>query len=190
MIRESPLYGRPLPLPARLQPTNAMFSMARACSSAIHGSPLRPVGGDEVDVCVVGKLPELVGEAQVVAHEQRDPQPFDIDRDELIAGIEMLGLAAVREWVDLAVAVLCAIGCCKHERVVRPLIVGWSIARDLGARPTDPHVVQRACSEELRRRAAFGFAEVVAIRGEAGENVSLSSISASAAADARRSMAR
>ena len=29
------------------------------------------------------QLPELVGEAQVVAHEQRDPQALDVDRDEL-----------------------------------------------------------------------------------------------------------
>ena len=86
-----------------------------------------------------------------------------------IAGAEVLGLAAVGERVDLAVAVLRAVGRGEHERVVRPLVVGRSVGGDLRARAADPHAVQPSLlGEELRRRPALGLAEVVAIGGEAG----------------------
>jgi hypothetical protein len=47
----------------------------------------------------VGELPELVGEAQVVADEEADAQAGDVDGDEVGPGAEVLLLTAEREGV-------------------------------------------------------------------------------------------
>ena len=110
----------------------------------VQPSLRRPVGRARGSVGVVRQLPELVGEAQVVADEQADPQPLDVDGDELGAGADVLLLAGVGERVDLAVAVHGAVGTGEHEHVGRAL--DRRPARpvgDLGARPADPHARAR-----------------------------------------------
>ena len=54
---------------------------------------LGPVGRDDVGVDVGRERPELVGEAQVVADEQPDPDAVDLDDDPLVAGGVVLVLA-------------------------------------------------------------------------------------------------
>ena len=80
---------------------------------------LGPVGGHEVEVGVVGKVPEGLGEAQVVADEQRGPDAFDVDRDVLVAGPVALVLPGVGERVELVVVVRGAVGGRNDEAVDR-----------------------------------------------------------------------
>ncbi len=88
------------------------------------------------------ELPELVGEAQVVADEQADPQALDRRPSRARSPArKCLLLAAERERVDLAVAV----HACRRDRRARSVLYGrWSSAgagRDLRARAADPHAV-------------------------------------------------
>ncbi len=56
-----------------------------------------PVGDDHVAVGVERDGPELVGEAQVVADEQRAADALDLDGDALVTCGVLLVLAAVAE---------------------------------------------------------------------------------------------
>ncbi len=110
------------------------------------------------------ELPELVGEAQVVADEHRHPEAFDVDRDEFGAGPHVALLTGERERMDLAVAVLGAVGASQHEAVRRALIVGRRVGADLRARPTDPDTVLAGLvGEELRRRSTLGFGDQLGV---------------------------
>mgnify|MGYP003339966634 CR=1 FL=1 len=77
----------------------------------------RPVGRHHVEVGPGGEGPELIGETQVVTHEERDADPFDLDLAEGPSGAEMLVFAAERERRDLVVAVHGAVGPGDHETV-------------------------------------------------------------------------
>ena len=115
------------------------------------------------------QLPELVGEAEVVADEHAHPEAFDVDGHQFGAGAHVLFLAGVRERVDLAVAVRHAVGTGEHERVRGSLVVVGRAVGDLGARPADPDAVLLGhLGEELRRRTALGLAEVGLAEPEPG----------------------
>ncbi len=126
---------------------------------------LGPVGDAHVHVGVGGHGPPLVGEAQVVADEQRESQALDLDGDVLAAGGEPVVLAAVAEAVDLAVPVGRAARAGQHQGVVRRPTLGG----DLGERPAHPHVVRgRLLDQELRRRTADALGRRVDAHREPG----------------------
>ena len=54
-----------------------------------------PVRDDEIGVGVGRQRPELVGEAQVVTHEEADADTGDLDGDELGARADVLVLCGV-----------------------------------------------------------------------------------------------
>ena len=140
----------------------------------VRASRLGPVGRHQVHVGLVGQPPELVGEAQVVADERADPHAVDLDRHQLVAGAEVLVLAAVAERMDLAVAVHRAVGPGQHEAVVRARV---AVVAELGTAAAHPHVVQRGLRlQELRRRPALGLGQIAGVStAKPVENVSVSS---------------
>ena len=121
-------------------------------------SLLGPVRRDHVAVGVARDGPELVGEPQVVTDEEAQPHAFDVDGDELVAGVVALVLARVRERVDLAVPADGAVGTGQHETVRRTFVAGLRV-RVPSRTPT--RRARAACSS---RNCALGPSNGSAIR--------------------------
>ena len=127
-----------------------------------------PVGDDEVRVDVVGQRPELVGEAQVVADEQRAAQPVDLDGDEVGAGADVALLVGVGERMDLAVPVRR----CRRGRRARTRSTGADRRRAPPARSPDTsrRPTRRAWSPSRTRNCDDGPPSGSAMSGESNEN--------------------
>ncbi len=124
-----------------------------------------PVGDDDVAVGVERDGPELVGEAQVVADEQRAADALDLDGDALVTRGVLLVLAAVAEGMDLAVARDRTVGRGEEQRVRRQ-----GVARlHLGRGPAHPQPASsRLLDEELRARAVERLGDALGVHREAG----------------------
>ena len=85
-MRLSPAYDKPAPFADPVHADDVGLVLDRPGLEQhlpVQPALLGPVGRHEVDVGGRRQLPELVGEAQVVADERADPQPVDLDGDEL-----------------------------------------------------------------------------------------------------------
>ncbi len=125
-----------------------------------------PVGGDHEAVRRRCQLPELIGEPQVVADEERRAQSFDIDGEERIAPVVVGVFTGEGERVDLVVVMLVSRRIVKVQTIPCSCLV---VSSDAGRnRSACPHTVFGSHGvQELRRDAVDGFSHAVRRHAEA-----------------------
>ena len=134
----------------------------------VQPSLRRPVGDDEVGVDVARPAPRTrrrsAGRSRRTARH-RSPSMSTVTN--VGAGADVALLVGVGERVDLAVAVLRAVGAGEHEHVRRPLVVGGRFGGDLRARAADPDAVG---GRHPARNCDDGPPSGSAMSGESNEN--------------------
>ena len=81
-----------------------------------------PVGRNEIEVGVRGRIPEEVGEAQVVTDKWGDADTLDHDRFDRRAAVVVVGFAGKRERLGLGITVIFAVWPGEQEAVGRSIV--------------------------------------------------------------------